>query len=184
MCKGIAVIVFEKNGELKGLCSGISSHDELCKQDEELRYGKIEPYRFELLYPCNLTYDRSAGIENGQGINKEQPKKEIWDIAFQAAKEFFIKHTKEQLQFAYLSGADLSRANLSGADLSRANLTWADLTGANLTWANLTGADLSSANLYGADLSRANLTLANLTWANLNGANLSEDQKKQIKKEV
>jgi hypothetical protein len=127
MCRGIAVIVYQKNGELKGLCTGISSHDKLCKQDEDLRFGKIEPYRFELLYPCNLTY-RSFDMHEGQGINKEQPKSKIWDVAFQIAKPFFIKHNKQQLQSAYLTRADLTGADLTGANLTEANLTRADLT--------------------------------------------------------
>lgn len=31
MCLGIAVLVFEENGRLKGLCNGTKHHDELCR---------------------------------------------------------------------------------------------------------------------------------------------------------
>ena len=177
MCKGIAVIVYEKDGLLHGLCTGVSSHDELCKEVEELRYGKIEPCRFELLYPCNLTYDRSLDRHNGQGIAGEQPEPVLWEAAFQVANPFFMKHQKEQLQNAYLEGANLFRANLDGAklegaNLEEANLEGANLDGANLFRANLDGANLEGANLYGANLFRANLEGANLEGANLEGANL------------
>jgi hypothetical protein len=145
MCNGIAVIVYEKDGVLQGLCTGISSHDELCKEVEELRYGEIEPYRFELLYPCNLTFDRKYDFKGILGINKEQPDKQIWDIALEVSKDFFAKHTREQLTFAYLRGADLEGADLEGADLIGANLIDANLKGADLE-----GADLRGANLEGA----------------------------------
>ena len=125
MCQGIAVIVYEKDGKLQGIATGISSHDELCKTVEELRYGKIEPYRFELLYPCNLTFDRAYNYKGECGLFKEQPKKEIWDIAFETAKNFFMMHNRTQLEKAYLSEANLSRADLSEANLSEANLTGA-----------------------------------------------------------
>ena len=153
MCNGIAVIVYYENGNLKGLCTGISSHDELCKQNEELRYGKTEPYRFELLYPCNLTYDRSLDFHNGIGIMGEQPEQVIWDTAFQTAKTFFMKHTKQQLQYAFLIHMNLSEANLSEANLSKANLSKANLSWADLSWANLSKANLSKANLSKANLS-------------------------------
>ncbi len=78
MSNEIAVLIYEKNNELKGLCTGISSHDELCKFDEELKYGKIEPYRFELLYPNNLIYDRGHDKLLNNGIVKEQPNQKIW----------------------------------------------------------------------------------------------------------
>jgi len=92
--------------------------------------------------------------------------------------------TRQMLEKAIASGADLSGADLTGADLSGANLYGADLSGANLygadlSWADLSGAnlsrtDLSEANLYGANLYGANLSGANLSGANLYGANLSE----------
>ncbi len=174
MCKGIAVIVYEKNGELKGICTGISSHDDLCKEVEELRYGQIEPYRFELLYPCNLTFDRSYNFVGMSGIAKEQPDTKLLDVAFHTAKPFFMKHTKQQMQNAYLSGANLSEADLSEANLIRANLIRADLSGANLIRADLIRANLSEANLIRAYLSEANLIRAYLSGANFSGANLSE----------
>ena len=62
--------------------------------------------------------------------------------------------TRQMLEKATASGADLSGANLSGA-----NLSWADLSGANLSWADL----------YDANLSRANLSGVNLSWADLSG---------------
>src|SRR3990170_3468179 len=175
MCNGIAVLVYLKNGELKGLCTGISSHDQLCKQDEELRYGKIEPYRFELLYPCNLIFDRVYNMDKGVGVANEQPEQAIWDEAFRVAKPYFIKHTKEQLQYAHLThanltSADLRYANLTGADLTDADLTDADLTGADLTGADLTGADLTDADLTGANLTDADIRHVNLTDAVLTGA--------------
>ena len=77
-----------------------------------------------------------------------------------------------------LEKATASKANLSWADLYKANLSWADLSGADLSKANLSGADLSRAdlsraNLSGADLSGADLSKANLSWADLSGADLS-----------
>jgi hypothetical protein len=173
MCKGIAVIVYEKDGELRGLCSGVSSHDDLCKEVEELRYGKIEPHRFELLYPCNLTFDRAHDFRGQCGIFSEQPKKEIWDVAFDISRSFFMTHALKQLESAYLTGANLTEATLRGADLTGANLTEATLRGADLTGAYLTRADLRGADLTRADLTGANLTGANLTGADLTGADLT-----------
>jgi len=82
--------------------------------------------------------------------------------------------TRQMLEKATASGADLSGANLSGAnlswaDLSGANLSGANLSGANLSWADLSGANLSWADLYDANLSRANLSGVNLSWADLSG---------------
>ena len=122
MCNGIAVLVYEKNGEIKGLCTGISSHDELCKLDDALRYGEIEPYRFELLYPYNLTYDRSAKNRLGGGIAKEQPPEIVWDVARSVSNFYNMRHTIKQLQNAYLVGANLHGANLTGANLHDADL--------------------------------------------------------------
>ena len=150
MSNGIAILVFFKDGKLKGLCTGISSHDELCKLDEDLRYGKIEPYRFELLYPCDMRYDRSLNFYDGIGIAKEQPSQEIWETAFNVAKPFFMKHSLKQLQFANLRGTNLTNANLRGANLRDANLRDANLTNANLSDTNLRGADLKGANISGA----------------------------------
>ncbi len=201
MSNGIAVLIYEKNNKLKGLCTGISSHDELCKLDEELKYGKIEPYRFELLYPNNLIYDRGYNKPLRNGIVKEQPDQKIWNVAFKVSNPYRMKHTIKQLQYAYFVNANLIDVNLSNADLSRsnftgANLTEANLTGANLsetillrvnfTKANLTGTNFSEANLTGSNFTNANLTCANFwgstilrsnfTGANLTGTNLSEAQ--------
>ncbi len=65
--------------------------------------------------------------------------------------------SRANLSGAYLFGANLSGANLSGANLSGANLSGADLSGADLSGADLFGADLSGADLFGADLSRKKL---------------------------
>ena len=178
MCNGIAVLVYEKEGELHGLCTGISSHDELCKEVEELRYGKIEPYRFELLYPCNLIFDRMHDFKGALGINKEQPDKSIWDMAFAVSKEFFMTHAPDQLTFAYLSGANLTYTDLTHTDLRGANLTCADLRGATLTYTGLT-----RANLTDADLTYTNLTGTNLTGADLTRANF-KDSKFEATKEM
>lgn len=93
------------------------------------------------------------------------------------------------LQFANLSGVDLTQANLSrarleSANLSGTNLTQADLRRAQLHFANLSDAKLGKANLVSADLHRADLRRADLTlaqvmraWlddADLRGANLSK----------
>ena len=164
MCNGIAILVYEKNGRLKGLCKGITSHDELCKEDEDLRLGHIEPYRFELLYPANIVFDRAANnLILTNGLFGEQPPREIWDVAFEIGKPFFFKHTKQQLQFANLRSANLTDANLTDANLTDANLMGADLMGANLMGANLTDANLMGADLRGANLRGANLMGANLT---------------------
>ena len=116
MCNGIAILVWEENGRLKGLCNGEQHHDVLAKENENLRYGKIEPYRFELLYPCNIVYDRSASnLSLAEGFNGEQPPQKVWDVAFSVAKPFFMKHGKKQLQYANLRGVNLRDANLRGA---------------------------------------------------------------------
>ena len=138
MCNGIAVLVYRKYGRLRGLCTGISSHDKLCKEDEALQYGKIEPYRFELLYPSNLVFDRGyKELPLGKGLCGEQPPREVWDVARSVSEPFIMKHSLKQLQYANLRGA---------------NLIGADLRGANLYGANLRGANLRSANLYGANM--------------------------------
>ncbi len=80
--------------------------------------------------------------------------------------------TRQVLEKATASKADLRGANLGGANLCGANLGGANLYGANLRGADLYGADLRGANLYGADLRGANLRGANLRGANLGGANL------------
>jgi hypothetical protein len=61
----------------------------------------------------------------------------------------------------------LEKATTSSADLRGANLRGADLGGANLRGADLGGADLRGADLYGADLRGANLRGANLRGADL-----------------
>ena len=55
--------------------------------------------------------------------------------------------TRQMLEKATASGANLYGANLYGA-----NLYGADLSGANLSGTNLSGANLSGADLYGANL--------------------------------
>ena len=74
---------------------------------------------------------------------------------------------------ANLYGADLYGANLYGADLYGADLSGADLYGADLYEANLSRANLSVVNLSGTNLSRANLSGTNLSGADLSRANLS-----------
>ena len=172
MCNGIAVLVWTENGRLKGLCTGEKHHDILCKENENLRLGKIEPYRFELYYPANLVYDRSASLPLAEGLFGEQPPREVWDVALSVAQPFFMKHNKSQLEFANLICANLIGADLGGADLRDANLIGANLIGADLRDANLRDANLRSANLRSANLIGANLRDANLRDANLIGANL------------
>lgn len=58
--------------------------------------------------------------------------------------------------------------------LEKATSSSADLSGANLYGVDLSGADLRDANLYGADLSSANLSDANLSGANLRSADLRD----------
>ena len=147
MCNGIAVIIYERNGKLNGLCTGVSSHDELCKLDDDLRYGVIEPWRFELLYPQNLVYDRGYNKKTETGLFNEQPSQAIWDVADQVSKTYHMKHNKNQLRFATLRNANLSYADLSDADLIDADLRNADLRNADLIDANLSGADLRNADL-------------------------------------
>jgi len=133
MCNGIAVLVWEENGRLKGLCNGEKHHDILCKENENLRLGKIEPYRFELLYPANLVYDRGAkSLPLANGLFGEQPPREVWDVALSVAQPYFMKHTKEQLEYANLRGANLRLANLMDANLRGANLRGSNLRDANL----------------------------------------------------
>ena len=80
--------------------------------------------------------------------------------------------SKANLFGADLRSADLRSANLYGADLRDANLFCANLRDANLRDANLFGADLRSANLYSADLGGADLRGADLRGADLGGADL------------
>ena len=80
-----------------------------------------------------------------------------------------------------LEKAAASRADLSGADLSGANLSGADLSGANLSGADLSGADLSRVNLSGANLYAANLSDADLSGADLSGADLYDANPSGIK---
>lgn len=84
---------------------------------------------------------------------------------------------KADLRGANLGGAVLDRANLAGANLSEANLAQTNLDRANLTRADLTRADLaeailSRANLTDADLTDVDLAYADLSRANLTGADL------------
>lgn len=57
--------------------------------------------------------------------------------------------TRQCVEAALSSGADLSEADLSGADLSRANLSGADLIGASFRGASFRGASLRGADLQG-----------------------------------
>ena len=142
MCNGIAILVYEKNGRLKGLCNGERHHDVLCKEDEELRLGKIEPYRFELYYPANIVFDWGAPNQPlAGGLFGEQPPGEVWDVAFEIGRPFFMKHRPDQLYAANLEDANLEDADLEDANLRRANLEDANLRRANLEGANLRRAD-------------------------------------------
>ena len=89
--------------------------------------------------------------------------------------------SRANLSGADLYGANLSRANLSGANLSGADLSGANLSGANLSGANLSGADLSRVNLSWVDLSRVNLSWASLSWADLSWADLSGADLSRVK---
>jgi hypothetical protein len=191
MCNGIAVLVFEENGRLKGLCNGTKHHDELCRENENLRLGKIEPYRFELYYPCNIVYDRGANsLPLAEGLMGEQPPREVWDVAFSVAEPFFMKHGLDQLEYANLMGSNLIGSNLSGSNLMGSNLIGSNLSGSNLMGSNLIGSNLSGSNLRGANLigsnlsgsnlSGANLICSNLSGSNLSGANLSGSNLRNI----
>jgi len=173
MCNGIAILVWEENGRIKTLCNGEKSHDVLCKENENLRLGKIEPYRFELYYPCSVVFDRSSRkLPLLSGLCGEQPPEKIFNAALEAGRPFFMKHDKKQLEHANLESANLKGANLESTDLRSANLIDADLRSANLIDANLECADLRSADLISANLTGANLKDANLRYADLRGANL------------
>ena len=120
-------------------------------------------------YTGEVLFEGEAGMTTRQMLEKATASK---------ANLSWADLYKANLSWADLSGADLSKANLSGADLSRAdlsraNLSGADLSRANLSGADLSGADLSRANLSGANLSGANLYKADLSWADLSGADLS-----------
>ena len=112
-------------------------------------------------YTGEVLFEGEAGMTTRQMLEKATASK---------ANLSWADLYKANLSWADLSGADLSRANLSGADLSRANLSGADLSGADLSRANLSGANLSGANLYKADLSWADLSGADLSGADLSGA--------------
>ena len=70
----------------------------------------------------------------------------------------------------------LEKATASKADLGCADLRGSDLYGADLRGANLYGADLRGANLYGADLGGADLYGADLYGADLGGKKLTGDR--------
>ena len=81
------------------------------------------------------------------------------------------------LNFADLSGADLSRSNLRqteliGAKLVKTNLNNANLSNVRLIEANLSGASLNKVDLSGADLNKSNLSRVNIRQADLSGADL------------
>jgi uncharacterized protein YjbI with pentapeptide repeats len=84
--------------------------------------------------------------------------------------------TRDALEAACETGANLAGANLAGANLDGAYLAGANLARANLARAYLAGANLDGANLDGAYLAGANLARANLARANLDGAYLASDR--------
>ena len=73
-----------------------------------------------------------------------------------------------------LEEENLNYAHLSGIDLSGSKLNNTHLIGANLSNANLFVGDLINTDLFCANLSNANLTYAKLTNANLKDTNLSD----------
>jgi uncharacterized protein YjbI with pentapeptide repeats len=82
--------------------------------------------------------------------------------------------TNINLRGAKMISAILNYANLSGADLSDSNLRVAEIMETNLRGANLSGADLSYAKLENADLSGANLSNTVLTETNFRASDLTE----------
>ncbi|WP_146839785.1 pentapeptide repeat-containing protein, partial [Cellulomonas hominis] len=78
-------------------------------------------------------------------------------------------HRRQSLACVRLQYADLSGLNLSGAELTRADLFGASASGSRLTAADLTGAEMALMDLRGADL-----TAATLRGANLMGARIDE----------
>ena len=69
---------------------------------------------------------------------------------------------------------DLQYAPLTGANLSGKNLSYANLSHAYLLSANLQGAILKSANFQNATMTSANLLNADVTFANFGGALLTD----------
>lgn len=78
------------------------------------------------------------------------------------------------LQQAYFSGADLSRAYLFEANLSETNFQGANLSHCCLIGSDMTQAYFADANLFHAYLSQANLTEAYFGHANLEKASLTD----------
>ena len=66
------------------------------------------------------------------------------------------------MDYANLSGADLTNAEFQGTSFYDATLTGANLNRCYLEGANIRYANLTDAHLNGADLTGVNLTLANL----------------------
>lgn len=73
---------------------------------------------------------------------------------------------------AVIWGQNLETAYLAGADLSESHLQGVVLAGANLESANLRACDLRDADLRSAILTRADLTRANLGASDLRGADM------------
>ena len=179
MCKGLAIIAEELDGEWKVYAKeGISSHDELLHTLRNgLRYGALH-LKFELLFPYHLHDDIVQDVRYPEGWTRLIFGKKTACIASFVAVQ---KYLFENLNLIEFQKNMLSGANLTEADLSGANLTEADLIRANLTEANLIRADLIRADLTEANLSGADLTEANLSGADLTEADLTDEQKKQCR---
>ena len=89
-----------------------------------------------------------------------------------------------RLQYAILTGADLTNADLSGANLTGAGLRSSDLTGVRFTEANLTGANLDNTDFTGANLTDTNFGDAFASVIGLNGLKIAALQTELAEKDA
>ncbi len=89
-----------------------------------------------------------------------------------------------RLQYAILTGADLTNADLSGANLTGAGLRSSDLTGVRFTEANLTGANLDNTDFTGANLTDTNFGDAFASVYGFNGIKILNLQTELAEKDA
>ena len=129
---------------------------------------------FKNRFTDSVIYEGESGLTTRQNLEKATASRaNLYGANLYGADLSSADLSSADLSSANLYSADLSSADLSSANLYGANLSSADLSSADLSSANLSSADLSSANLYGANLSSANLSRADLSSANLSSADLS-----------
>ena len=153
MAFGIAIIIYEKNKKIKGICTGTSKYHELLSI-----IPKPENFwEFDLLYPANLTTEK---------IN---PPKNVWETALKTAIPYVLTHNKQQL-----SKADFQKRNLEGKDFSNAKMWYANLKGSFCKNTNFEGVDLRYANLESINAIEANFSNSIMIDVNTKNGNFKK----------